>query len=420
MAWREIFYTYPNTHIFQKQLLWLNKDANIYFGMRAKEDNDWTYFAGDTNHALVAGSRLTQYGTEANAQVNYLTTTRDATTGKFIALLPSNIEARYVKLFVASGSAVTIYEWWPSTYLSAHEIVSGQLLITDALSDAPSIKIEISGQERGFWGNLGSGVYGLRGRDASGNIIFQLDSDNPHPYVDNYADHKAIELELMKMNFQQISWAQFAIFDAFDDETKRMDPDPSTYPARVYQSKLDNGEDNTPLRSFGFVAKIYTDITTIDSGTSTSVGSGFLEDTSKAWFIDELKNTTLKDSAGTDFTVNSTTSNRLNVTGTPAAGAYTVRDDDPQYCVTFCSLSDSTNGGSGYVKLEIGFNGWTEGQTIYDTINVPNVDLRQATMAIAYPGHDYLIRITLKNDAAGNGPVVYKWLLCTDPAPWRF
>uniref|UniRef100_A0A6H1ZG10 Putative structural protein n=1 Tax=viral metagenome TaxID=1070528 RepID=A0A6H1ZG10_9ZZZZ len=173
MAWREIAYTYPSTHTFQKHLLWLDKNANIYFAMRVSEDDSWTYYAGNASHGLETGNKLTQYSTEASAQTNYLTTTRDATTGKFLALLPINFDARFVKLFVQSGSAVTIYEWWPSTYLSAHEIVSGELLITNALSDAPCIKIEIDGQERGFIGNLGSDVYGSRYRDAAGNIIFE-------------------------------------------------------------------------------------------------------------------------------------------------------------------------------------------------------------------------------------------------------
>jgi hypothetical protein len=238
------------------------------------------------------------------------------------------------------------------------------------------------------------------------------------PYLDTYADAQAIELELMKMNFQAISWAQFAIYDAFDDETKRASPDPSTYDARVFKSHIDNGDDATADKSFGFVSKTYASITTIETGTSTSVGLNFLADTSKTWFTDQCKNLTLTDSDATTFTVTANTSNTLTVAGTPTAGAYALTDDDPTVVVSFASYLDSTNGGTGYTKLEVSFNGGTNYQTFLDTENT--IDVLQGTVDIANPGHDYIVRITLKNDAGGDGAVLYKFLICTDPSPWRY
>jgi len=172
MAWREISYTYAYTHLFQKHLLWLAANANIYIAMRESEDDSWTYYAGTAAHALDTGLVLTAYSAEADAQTNYLTTDKDA-NDKVVTMLPAIVQARFVKLFVESGSGVQIYEWWPSTYLTAHEIVSGEILITDEMSTAPCLRVLVSDQERIYLGDLGSDEYGLRCRDASGNIVFE-------------------------------------------------------------------------------------------------------------------------------------------------------------------------------------------------------------------------------------------------------
>lgn len=227
-----------------------------------------------------------------------------------------------------------------------------------------------------------------------------------------------LELELMKINFQNISWAQFAIFDSFENSTKRASPDPSTYDARIYSGYLDNGEDGTADREFGFISKTYTNITTVLSSNSTSVGLNYLEDTLQSWFTDECKNLTLYDSTATAFTIISNTSNRLTVSGSPAAGAYTLVDSNPGYAVAFATFLDSSNGGAGYVKLEVSFDGGVNYQTFLDTEG--GVDLLGGTVAIANAGNDYIARITLKNDGSGLGPIFYKFLVCTDPSCWRF
>jgi hypothetical protein len=249
-------------------------------------------------------------------------------------------------------------------------------------------------------------------------VVNAKEVNGVRPFVEHYADEYALELELMKMNFQYVSWAQFAVYDSFDDSTKRASPDPSTNDARVYESKLDNGEDDTADKVFGFVSKTYSDITTLFSGSSSSVGAGFLEDTDQGWFTNECIGLTLVDSGANEFTVISNTSDTLTVSGTPAAGDYTLRDDDPGYAIAFLSFLDASNGGYGYIKYEVSFDGGSHYQTFYDSNAA--VDYLESTQAVDNTGRDYIVRLSLKNDGDGLGPIVYKFLVCTDPSPWRF
>ena len=103
-------------------------------------------------------------------------------------------------------------------------------------------------------------------------------------YFSGVLDAPVLDLELMKLCFASISWAQFAVFEAFSDESGRADPDPSSPEAKVTRGRLWNGGDVTPGRAFGFRSKEYADITTVYAGTSTAVGPGYLEDTAGTWF----------------------------------------------------------------------------------------------------------------------------------------
>ena len=282
-------------------------------------------------------------------------------------------------------------------------------------SSVPKITLTDGTYDRILLGKVDD-VYAFQLKNSSGDLLFDISSDQSAPYLSNYADSKAIELELMKINFQNISWTQFAVFDAFDDETKRVAPDPSTNDALVERSQLIQG-DNTVDKVFGFVSKTYTNITTIETGTSTSVGVNYLTDSAKSWFTNEVKNLTLKDSGANTFNVESSNATTLTISGTPDAGAYSLIDDNPAYAVAFCSLSDSSNGGYGTIKMEISFNGGINYQTFYET---SVSDVRQGTVAIVNTGNDYIVRFTLTNDGSGEGPIIYKFLVCTDPSCWRF
>lgn len=259
----------------------------------------------------------------------------------------------------------------------------------------------------------------MKATDDLGNVLFDVDTgDESKTFLYNYADQHQIEHELMKMNYQYVSWAQFAIFDIFSDETKRSESDPSTYPATVKKSRIYNGDDLEPSRAFGFVSKTYSDITTILTGTSTSVGENFLRDTAQSWYTNENKNLTLVDPGANEFNVESNDADTLTVVGTPLAGAYSLIDSDPAYAIAFMSYSDQSNGGYGDIKLEVSFDNGSNYQTFYDSST--STDILGGTVDIANPGTDYIVRITLTNDENGKGPEVYNFLVCTDPSPWRY
>ena len=118
-------------------------------------------------------------------------------------------------------------------------------------------------------------------------------------YFSGVLDAPVLDLELMKLCFASISWAQFAVFEAFSDASGRADPDPSSPEAQVTRGRLWNGGDVTPGRSFGFRSKEYADITTVYAGTSTATGPGYLEDAAGTWFAEQYKGFELVVSSGT-------------------------------------------------------------------------------------------------------------------------
>jgi len=231
-------------------------------------------------------------------------------------------------------------------------------------------------------------------------------------------DPRATALEIVSAAFRWVSWAQFAMYDNFNDALYRASPDPSTYDASIDGGVLSNGGDTTADRAFGWYSKIYTNITTVATGTSTGVGSGYLEDSAASWFTDQYKSYILVDSATTVFTISGCTESprRLTVTGTPAAGAYSIRADDPFYCAGFVSYTDSTGDGSGFTKLEVSFDNGANWQLLLDT-SVPTNNLGGA-VEITNSGHDHQFRVTITNDGAGDGAVVHNVIACTDPSLW--
>ena len=132
---------------------------------------------------------------------------------------------------------------------------------------------------------------------------YALEADGTLTAVNGYfsgvLDAPVLDLELMKLCFASISWAQFAVFEAFSDASGRADPDPSSPEAEVTRGRLWNGGDVTPGRSFGFRSKEYANITTVYAGTATAVGPGYLEDTAGTWFADQYAGFELVVSSGT-------------------------------------------------------------------------------------------------------------------------
>lgn len=410
----------------------INVDGSGWFGLTATRAISWTA-AGAVQ---IAGFNLTATGMWVTAAGN---TSSISAIGNVFAAGPTGSPAFYVTaagVLHATGAIITgailaatidigsqddssfhvdlAGNIWSGAALFANAAFSvnydGRLITHDATIDTDNGRLVI--------GTISEGVFGIQAKDAVGTVVFELLSESATPFLAFYADTQELELEMMKVNFQAISWAQFAIYDAFADESKRSSSDPSAYPARVYRSYLDNGGDNTNDRAFGFVSKTYANITTIESGTASAVDTNSLTDTSKNWFIDQCRNLTLIDSVGTAFTVTTNTSDTLTIVGTPVFGAYTLVDNDPAYAVVFASYLDSSNGGYGYTRIEVSFDGGTHYQTFLDTSD--GTDFLQGTMDVNYPGQDYLVRITLTNDGSGNGAILYKFLACTDPSPWRF
>jgi len=169
-----VTYEYPIPHLFHKSLLWIDTDCNIYFGFKLLSTDDWTFYSGGSDHNLLSGNILVNCGTsESDAQTNYFTTSKDS-NGKVIAVLPANIQAKYARIYISAGDSVTIHEWRPSTYFTAHEIISGELTITDELAEAPLIKVVSSSIDRLKIGNIYDSTYGIIGFNDSSATIFEL------------------------------------------------------------------------------------------------------------------------------------------------------------------------------------------------------------------------------------------------------
>ena len=272
----------------------------------------------------------------------------------------------------------------------------------------------------GFFVGQNSGLYKMHlGNPALEHLSWDGTALNLTGVFNN--TDEALELEIMKMSFQTISWAQFAIFDSFEDDSKRESPEPFTYSAVVYNSRLNNGNDTTASKTFGFTSKTYSDITTVFSSTSTGVGLGYLEDTEAVWFTNQYVGYELVDSGLNVFDIieSNMTGGGLGtlvVSGTPLSGAYSIRSELPTTAVAFCSFSDSSNGGYGEVTLEASFNGGSNWQTFLSTAT--SVNSIGGAVVIDFPGRDFIFRTSMKNDGAGNGAVVFKVLVCTDPSIW--
>ena len=244
---------------------------------------------------------------------------------------------------------------------------------------------------------------------TTGNVVEYINNGGP------------FEIEVMRLSFQSISWAQFAIFDNFMDSNKRASSEASGNPAVISNFSLIQG-DNTPNKSFTFTSKIYYGITTVGSGSISAIGGGVFIDPTANWFNNEIKELILVDSTNATFIVASNTANTLSVAGSafyPEEGPYSLKTDLPANLCAMCSYKDSTlSGGYGFTKLEASFDGGENYQTILDTML--GIDNTGGTVTIQWPSSNYVARITITNDEGGASPVFSDFLITTDPSPWRF
>ncbi|MHA1304509.1 MAG: hypothetical protein ACTSPI_12500 [Candidatus Heimdallarchaeaceae archaeon] len=178
MAFQWIQYQYPVEQQFEKMILWVDSSCRIYFALKDKDADDWTYFSGNASHGLSSGSTLVNRGSsESSAQTNYWLATPDS-NNRILAVLPVPELAKYVRVYIddANDAPTQIYEFRPSTSFIADEIISGSLTITDEFTSPPVITVSSGGQERIKIGDLGN-TFGIKGYDDSSNVIFEL-SDN--------------------------------------------------------------------------------------------------------------------------------------------------------------------------------------------------------------------------------------------------
>lgn len=115
----------------------------------------------------------------------------------------------------------------------------------------------------------------------------------------------------------------------------------------------------------------------------------------------------------------------MTLSGVTSTGTtYTLTDDDPAYFFGFMSYNDITTGGAGYIRYEFSADGGSTYAILYDSIPPASINRLASTRSFVTagttPGHDYKVRITLKNNASGYGPKVYRFLVATDPSPWRW
>jgi len=175
MAFQWIQYQYPIEQQFEKMILWVDSSCRLYFALKDKDTDDWTYFSGTASHGLGAGSTLVNRGnSESSAQTNYWLATPDS-NNRIIAVLPTPELAKYVRVYIddTNNAPTQIYEFKPSTAFVADEIISGSLTITDEFNSPPIITVSSGGKDRIKIGDLGN-TFGIKGYDDSSNVIFEL------------------------------------------------------------------------------------------------------------------------------------------------------------------------------------------------------------------------------------------------------
>lgn len=250
--------------------------------------------------------------------------------------------------------------------------------------------------------------------NALQRLLGRISSDQLTPYL-----YSGIEYTAIKLAFSTISWAQFAVFDCFLDESKRIQEETGN-PAQVLNNSLIQG-DSTPGKTFTFTSHVYQDMTTLYRGVMALIGGRTFRDSAAAWYNDELKGLTLVDQSGNMFMVTGNTPDTLTLLEdvlTPVPGEYILRTENPANMVVFCTYQDSTIDGYGTVRLEVSFNGGTNWQLVLDTAT--GFDETGGTVHVDDPGTAYQVRVTLINDDVGGSPVFSDFLVVTDPSPWRY
>jgi len=173
MAWQHVQYIYPIEHGFEKIILWVDSTCRLYFALKKKEKDAWSYYSGDTTTTSVTS--LTARDTEAQAQTNYWRADPDS-NGKVVGILPHTFYGKYVRMYIddKNDAGTKVYEFRPSTRIVADEIITGNLEITDDFTTPPMIKVKSGGVERIKIGNLYGDNFGMVGYDGNAATTFEL------------------------------------------------------------------------------------------------------------------------------------------------------------------------------------------------------------------------------------------------------
>jgi hypothetical protein len=278
-----------------------------------------------------------------------------------------------------------------------------------------SVIVKKDGKERVKMGKVTDTKMGLVGKNSAGNTIFELSDDSELPYVGGYANGRDLELELMKVNFQYVSWAQFAIYDDLNSAAKKLSG------TAVVDKSIIITPSNAANLSANWLSIVYRNITDVYSGEIVASDGNFANCINQfgTWFDNEPKGLTLEDSRGSTLNVlgYDSQTDLVELDGAAELGSFRMFDKNPSYAVAFLSYLDASNGGSGYVKFEVSFNNGVNWQTFYQTNLLNSLG---GTNTVNNSGFDYQVRITLTNDSQGRSPQVFRYLVATDPAPWRF
>lgn len=227
-------------------------------------------------------------------------------------------------------------------------------------------------------------------------------------------DAPTLDLELMRLSFQSISWAQFAIYENFATGDHRVD-DGGAREAILGRGSITAGD--LPETTYGWRSQVWANITTVCTGEADEIGEGYLIDSDAAWFAHQYNGFYVGSEGDVGYVILETAPQQLTIDSriTPLARSYAIRSGLPTYAVAFLSYLDSSNGGYGSVLFQARFDEEAQFQTFYQT-GVTN--LLGGITTVAHPGRDYSFRVRLTTDAEGRSPVVYKLLVCTDPSPW--
>lgn len=108
-----IQYKYGLEDYFDRIGIW-TADANGRAYVALSDDgSSWTFYKADTDHTVDSTGTLTEATNQADAQTNYW----QLASGENLALLPNNLVAKYVRLYLTGTYSTTIYELIPARIL---------------------------------------------------------------------------------------------------------------------------------------------------------------------------------------------------------------------------------------------------------------------------------------------------------------